>query len=223
MSTTTPDPPTVPDEVWQQLADRLAGAPTPPSARRSMTRRIVIMVVVLVLAGLAGYVAAAHLPQFDLPEPDGDLPPWAVVIVAVGFVTGMACLVTAFVRGGGVGGLSGINSEPTAGLRRADRRRVERMARGRAPAPAERVRLLAAIVDRRLRQSTAGLWFTLGFTLFESAQSLLNWPSWPGILHGVVCAAMLVMLLVLVRYRQQWRAFLQENRPRAGAEPTPPA
>jgi len=212
---------TVSAETWQQVEDRLAGAPAGPRVGRSMVRRIVLIAVaVAVVAGAAaGWLGADYLPGLDLPQAGADLPDWTFFVILPLMIAGPVCWVTAFVRGGGR--FQSAISEPTLGLPRADRRRIGRMTRGQQPADPRHRTALIALADRRLSQSTSEFWLALGWTPFAFAQLLLNWPTWFGLLYALLTVFFLATLLRIVRKRRQWRAFLQQTEPRAGTEPTP--
>jgi hypothetical protein len=209
---------TVSEETWQQVEDRLTGAPVGPRVRRSMVRRVIWIVLAVVAAVAAGWLSAEHLPRFDLPSTGSGLPDWAFFVIVPLMIVGPVCWVTAIVRGGGK--LQSAISDPTLGLPRADRRRIERMARGRQPANPQHRTALVALAGRRINQSTSTFWLALGWTPFSFAQLLLNWMTWFGLLYALLAVFFLAMLLGTVRKRRQWRAFLQETEPRAGAEPT---
>ncbi|MBF4605953.1 hypothetical protein [Curtobacterium sp. VKM Ac-1393] len=210
---------TLSDETWQQLEDRLAGTPAGPRVRRSTVRRIIVIGVAVVAAATAGWLGAVWLPGLDLPQSGADLPGWTFFAILPLMIAGPVCWVTAIVRGGG--NLQSAISDPTLGLARADRRRIERMARGRQPADLQHRTALVALAGRRINRSTSTFWLALGWTPFAFAQFLLNWGTWFGLLYALLAVFFLAMLLWTVRKRRQWRAFLQETEPRAGAEPTP--
>lgn len=210
---------TVSDETWQQVEDRLAGAPAGPRVHRSMARRVIWIVLAVVAAVAAGWLSAEHLPRFELPSTGSDLPGWAFFVIVPLMIAGPVCWVTAIVRGGGK--FQSAISDPTLGLPRADRRRIERMARGKQPADPQHRTALVMLAGRRLSRSTSTFWLALGWTPFAFAQLLLNRMTWFGLLYALLTVFFLAMLLWTVRTRRQWRAFLQETEPSAGAEPTP--
>lgn len=210
---------TVSDETWQQVEDRLAGAPAGPRVRRSMVRRIIVIGVAVVAAATAGWLGASYLPGLDLPQAGADLPDWTFFVILPLMIAGPVCWVTAIVRGGGQ--FQSALSDPMLGLPRADRRRIERMARGQQPADPQHRTALVALAGRRLGQSTSAFWLALGWTPFAFAQFLLNWATLFGLLYALLTVFFLAMLLWTVSKRKQWRAFLQETEPRAGGEPAP--
>jgi hypothetical protein len=210
---------TVSDESWQQVEDRLTGAPAGPRVRRSMVRRIIVIGVAVVAAATAGWLGAAYLPGLSLPQAGADLPDWTFFVILPLMIAGPVCWVTAIVRGGGK--FQSALSDPTLGLPRVDRRRIERMARGQQPADPQHLTALVALAGRRLSQSTSTFWLALGWAPFAFAQLLLNWMTWFGLLYALLAVFFLAMLVWTVSKRRQWRAFLQETEPRAGAEPAP--
>ncbi|WP_148058333.1 hypothetical protein [Curtobacterium sp. PhB78] len=201
------------------MEDRLAGAPVEPRVRRSMVRRVIWIVLAVVAAVAAGWLSAEHLPRFELPSTGSGLPDWAFFVIVPLMIVGPVCWVIAIVRGGGQ--FQSAISDPTFGLPRADRRRIERMARGQRPADPQHRTALVTLAGRRLSQSTSTFWLALGWTPFAFAQLLLNWMTWFGLLYALLTVFFFAMLLWTVRKRRQWRAFLQETEPRAGAEPAP--
>lgn len=184
-----------------------------------MVRRVIVIGVAVVAAATAGWLGAAYLPGLDLPQSGTDLPDWTFFVILPLMIAGPVCWVIAIVRGGGK--FQSAISDPTLGLPRADRRRIERMARGKQPADLQHRTALVMLAGRRLSRSTSTFWLALGWTPFAFAQLLLNWMTWFGLPYALLTVFFLAMLLWTVRTRRQWRAFLQETEPSAGAEPTP--
>jgi hypothetical protein len=79
----------------------------------------------------------------------------------------------------------------------------------------------AALAVNRLQQSAVTVLLAPGFVLLWAA-NLFDHEWAPSSLLQVIASVFFVTVLALtLRYRKQWRAFLQETEPRAGAEPTP--
>ncbi|WP_182066173.1 hypothetical protein [Curtobacterium sp. ME12] len=209
----------VSEETWSLVADNIAGRPR-PKVRMNRQRWAVVVVVsaglCMVLGFVFGGVAGAHVDDLTGEMRSG----WPSTVGSVLTAGALVAWVIGFVRYLRQGAPQAW-STPTSGVPRRERQWIDRMIQGRAAFPADHVEELRSIADNRLQQSAFTVVLAPGFVLLWAA-NLFDHEWAPSSLLQIVASVFFVTVLVLtLRYRKQWRAFLQETEPRAGAEPTP--
>jgi len=209
----------VSEETWSLVADNTAGRPR-PKARMNRQRWAVVVVVgaglCMVLGFVFGGVAGAQIDDLTGEMRSG----WPSTVGSVLMAGALIAWVVGFVRYLRQGAPRAW-STPTSGVPRRERQWIDRMIRGRAAFPADHVEELRSIASNRLQQSAFTVVIAPGFVLLW-AGDLFDHEWAPFSLLQIVAAVFFVTVLVLtLRYRKQWRAFLQETEPRAGAEPIP--
>lgn len=209
----------VSEETWSLVADNIAGRPRPKALMNR--QRLAVGVVVgaglcLVLGFILGGVAGAQIDDLTGEMRSG----WPSAVGSVLIAGALVAWVIVFVRYLRQGAPRAW-STPTNGVPRRERQWIDRMIRGRAAFPADHVEELRSIASNRLQQSAFTVVLAPGFVLLWAANVFdREWS--PSSLLQIVASVFFVTVLALtLRYRKQWRAFLQETEPRAGAEPTP--
>ncbi|MBT1675314.1 hypothetical protein [Curtobacterium aurantiacum] len=209
----------VSEETWSLVADNIAGRPR-PEVRMNRQRWAVVVVVgaglCMVFGFFFGGVAGAQINDLTGEMRSG----WPSTVGSVLLAGALLAWVIGFVRYLRQGAPRAW-STPTSGVPRRERQWIDRMIRGRAAFPADHVEELRSIASNRLQQSAFTVVIAPGFVLLWAANVFDH--EWaPSSLLQIVAAVFFVTVLALtLRYRKQWRAFLQETEPRAGAEPAP--
>jgi len=209
----------VSEETWSLVADNIAGRPH-PKVRMNRQRWAVVVVVgaglCMVLGLVFGGVAGAQLDDLTGGMRSG----WPSTVGSVLLAGALVAWVVGFVRYLRQGAPRAW-STPTSGVPRRERQRIDRMIRGRAAFPADHVEELRSIASNRLQQSAFTVVIAPGFVLLWAANVFDHeWAPFSRL--QIIAAVFFVTVLALtLRYRKQWRAFLQETEPRAGAEPAP--
>lgn len=209
----------VSEETWSLVADNIAGRPH-PKVRMNRQRWAVVVVVgaglCMVLGLVFGGVAGVQMDDLTGEMRSG----WPSTVGSVLLAGALVAWVVGFVRYLRQGAPRAW-STPTSGVPRRERQRIDRMIRGRVAFPADHVEELRSIASNRLQQSAFTVVIAPGFVLLW-AGNLFDHEWVPFSLLQIVAAVFFVTVLALtLRYRKQWRAFLQETEPRAGAEPAP--
>lgn len=209
----------VSEETWSLVADNLAGRPRPKALMNRQRWAVVVVVgagLCLVLGFILGGVAGAQIDDLTGEMRSG----WPSTVGSVLIAGALVAWVIGFVRYLRQGAPRAW-STPTSGVPRRERQWIDRMIRGRAAFPADHVEELRSIASNRLQQSAFTVVLAPGFVLLWAANVFdREWS--PSSLLQIVASVFFVTVLALtLRYRKQWRAFLQETEPRAGAEPTP--
>ncbi|WIE72872.1 hypothetical protein [Curtobacterium sp. MCJR17_020] len=209
----------VSEETWSLVADNIAGRPR-PKVRVNRQRWAVVVVVgaglCLVLGSILGGVAGAQIDDLMGAMRSG----WPSTVGSVLIVGALVAWVIGFVwyfRQGAPRAWS----TPTSGVPRRERQWIDRMIRDRAAFPADHVEELRSIASNRLQQSASTVVLAPGFVLLWAANVFDHEWAPSSLLQIVASVFFVTILVVTLRYRRQWRAFLQETEPRAGAEPAP--
>ncbi|GAA1491949.1 hypothetical protein [Curtobacterium herbarum] len=199
-------------DVVEQRSAVLSGGDEPGVAdhgRRRLRVRLVTAAALVVLAGAVGVWSAV---QTTVPsrEPSDTQLLIGSVLLALGLVVwgiGGARVV----RAGRAHSWRAMWSDPLSGLSMRERRGVERVLRGRAPAEPHRVRVLRRLAKVRLVQSEWAVWFTAGWVPLAAGQSLAASDDLMLWVEGVLALVFGAMFLVVTTQREQWRAFLDRT------------
>jgi MFS family permease len=208
----------VSEETWSLVADNIAGRPR-PKVRMNRQRWALVVVagagLCLVLGFILGGVVGAQIDDLTGEMRSG----WPSTVGTVLLAAALVAWGIGFVRYLRQGAPRAW-STPTSGVPRRERQWIDRMIRGRAAFPDEHVDELRSTAVNRLQQSAVTVMLAPGFVLLWAA-NLFDHEWAPSSLLQVIASVFFVTVLALtLRYRKQWRAFLQETEPRAGAELT---
>ncbi len=207
------------DATWETVAETIAGRPLAAVRRRRQQWRVVLVVLVMVAVVGGAFVGWRLGPDIDFDtEPRHGA--WGTV--------GAVCRGRVPRGLGRRGGLAAppqrvptARERPTSGLRARERRAIDRMARGVTVWPAERTDVLRAVAEQRRRTSTPTIAFAPGFLLLWSGNLLTTtWSTFTAI-QAVALVFFAVVLALALRWRAQYRAFVERNPPRAEREPEP--
>lgn len=210
-------PLSVDDRRWDLVDQRsafLSGGdepPTPSDSDHGRRRRVrlVAAAAVVVLAAAAGAWLAVRTTMPARRPSDTQF-----LIGSGVFVLGLvvwAIGVARIVRIGRAHSRRAVWSDPLSGMSMRERREVDRVLRGRAPAEPHRVRVLRRLALLRLRQSEWTLWFTAGWVPLAAGQSLAARDDFMLWVEGILALVFGAMFLVVMIQREHWRAFLDRT------------
>ncbi len=207
------------DATWETVAETIAGRPLPAVRRRRQQWRVVLVVLVMVALVGGVFVGVWSGPEIDLHvEQRGGLQGavGAVLLVAA-IVAWVAAIVWLLRRNT----FPPLGNDPTSGLRARERRAIDRMARGVSARPAGRTDVLRAVAERRRRDTTLSVALAPGFLLLWSGNLLTTtWSAFTAI-QAIALVFFAVVLALALRWRAQYRAFVERNPPRVEREPEP--
>lgn len=207
------------DATWETVAETIAGRPLAAARRRRQQWRVVLVVLVMVAVVGGAFVGWRLGPDIDFDtEPRHGA--WGTV-GAVSLAASLVAWVAAFVWLLRHNAFPPLGNDPTSGLRARERRAIDRMARGVTVWPAERTDVLRAVAEQRRWTSTLTIAFAPGFLLLWSGNLLTTtWSTFTAI-QAVALVFFAVVLALALRWRAQYRAFVERNPPRAEREPEP--
>jgi hypothetical protein len=213
-----PDEP-ISDATWETVAETIAGRPLAAVRRRRQQWRVVLVVLVMVAVVGGAFVGWRLGPDidFDTEPRDGAWGTVGAVCLLASLVAWVVAVVWLLRRNA----FPPLGNDPTSGLRARERRAIDRMARGVSVWPAERTDVLRAVAEQRRRTSTPIIAFAPGFLLLWSGNLLTTtWSTFTAI-QAVALVFFAVVLVLALRWRAQYRAFVERNPPRAEREPAP--
>ncbi|OEI68375.1 hypothetical protein [Curtobacterium sp. ER1/6] len=213
-----PDDP-ISDATWETVAETIAGRPLPAVRRRRQQWRVVLVVLVMVAIVGGVFVGVWSGPEIDLhTEPrDGAWGTVGAVCLVASLVAWVAAIVWLLRRDA----FPPLGNDPTSGLRARERRAIDRMARGVTARPDGRTDVLRAVAERRRRDTTVSVALAPGFLLLWCGNLLTTTWSTLTAVQAVALVFFAVVLALALRWRAQYRAFVERNPPRAEREPEP--
>lgn len=228
MSSAAPQTSPVSEESWDLVADTVAGRPHPTveTARRRLTRVLVVSLVAAVVIGagaglLVGASSSASGGGLDALVQGESRAGWPGAVGLVGNLVGLLCMIVGvvvfLVRNRSVGA----RAIPLAGVPRREQQWIGRMALGRVPCPPHRVAEVRAVAAGKLRTTASTAFLVGGVCAITLARVVsTEWSVVTGV-FAIGTGFLVVVLVATLHTRAQWRAFLQETEPPAGAEPVP--
>jgi hypothetical protein len=203
------------DRRWDVVKQRsafLSGGDEPHAAddgRRRLRVRLISAAALVVLAGAVGVWLAVQT-RAPSREPSDTQFLIGSGLLALGLVV-WAIGAARVVRIGRAHSWRSVWSDPLSGMSMRERRGVDRVLRGRAPAEPHRIRVLRRLAQLRLMQSEWALWFTAGWVPLAAGQSLAASDDFMLWVEGVLALVFGAMFLVVTTQREQWRAFLDRT------------
>lgn len=200
------------DRRWEFVDQRsafLTDGAEPQEVQRSGARlrsRLVAAAALVVLAGALGWLLAVQTTTPARQPSDT-----STLIGTGAFVLALVVWAVGVVRIGRARSWRTMWSDPLSGMTMRERRGIERVLSGRAPAEPHRVRVLRRLAQLRLVQSEWTLWFTAGWVPLAVGQSLAAGNGVMLWFEAVLALVFGVMFLVVARQRERWRAFLERT------------
>ena len=196
-------------DVVEQRSAVLSGGDEPGVAdhgRRRLRARLVTAAALVVLAGAVGVWLAVQttVPARQPSDTSSLIGTGAFVLALVVWAVGV-------VRISRARSWRTMWSDPLSRMTMRERRGIERVLSGRAPAEPHRVRVLRRLAQLRLVQSEWTLWFTAGWVPLAVGQSLAAGNGVMLWFEAVLALVFGVMFFVVTRQRERWRAFLERT------------